>query len=298
LQQLAAKRQTQDGDAAAGAAGGVTVQIEEPAAEEPEPFMSDFFARVKRIRDNISQIEDTIERVAQLHKDLLVEVIKDKADRINTELRDGMNKISKTANSVRRDLKAMEQENKQAQQTGVYEDGSVDTDLRIRQSQHATRSRKFVKVMTRYNDVQAENKRKYAESVKRQCRVVDPNITDETVEHVIEHGTEGLFTGKRLEDAEAALNEIKDRHKDIQQLEKSLLELHEMFTDMATLVASQGEMIDRIEFSVERSHNYVVQAKKELTIARQYQSKARHKMICCIAIVIIIIIILIAILAK
>ena len=37
-----------------------------------------------------------------------------------------------------------------------------------------------------------------------------------------------------------------------------------------------GEMIDRIEFSVERSHNYVAQAKKELTIARQYQSKARH----------------------
>ena len=41
---------------------------------------------------------------------------------------------------------AMEADNKRAQEDGVYEDGSVDTDLRIRQSQHATLSRKFVKV--------------------------------------------------------------------------------------------------------------------------------------------------------
>lgn len=40
----------------------------------------------------------------------------------------------------------MEAENKKAQEELVYEDGSVDTDLRIRQSQHATLSRKFVKV--------------------------------------------------------------------------------------------------------------------------------------------------------
>jgi hypothetical protein len=40
----------------------------------------------------------------------------------------------------------MEKQNKSSEQSGVYEDGSVDTDLRIRQSQHATLSRKFVKV--------------------------------------------------------------------------------------------------------------------------------------------------------
>ena len=35
-------------------------------------------------------------------------------------------------------------------------------------------------------------------------------------------------------------------------------------------------MIDRIEFSVERSHNYVKEAGKQVVIARKYQSKARH----------------------
>lgn len=39
-------------------------------------------------------------------------------------------------------------------------------------------------------------------------------------------------------------------------------------------------MIDRIEFSVERSHNYVKEAGKQVVIARKYQSKARHVRPC------------------
>eukprot|EP00730_Choanoeca_flexa_P016745 TRINITY_DN7976_c0_g1_i1.p1 TRINITY_DN7976_c0_g1~~TRINITY_DN7976_c0_g1_i1.p1 ORF type:complete len:302 (+),score=93.05 TRINITY_DN7976_c0_g1_i1:194-1099(+) len=295
LQELAAQNPVQEEPSNGEAENG---DVEAPSAPEETPFMRNFFAKVKRVRDNIAVIEENIEVVAQKHHQLLVEVSKERSDAINKELHDYMSKIKMNANAVRKDLKVMEQENKRAQTEGVYEDGSVDTDLRIRQSQHSTLSRKFVKVMTRYNDVQAENKRKYAESVKRQCRVVDPDIDEETMERVIEHGTEGLFTGKRLADAEAKLNEIKDRHKDIQELEKSLMELHEMFTDMATLVASQGEMIDRIEFSVERSHNYVKEASKQVTIARKYQSKARHKMICCAIITVILIIVLIAVLAN
>ena len=44
-------------------------------------------------------------------------------------------------------------------------------------------------------------------------------------------------------DAQAALTKIKDRHEDLKELEKSLLELHEMFTDMAILVEEQGWLV-------------------------------------------------------
>lgn len=49
-----------------------------------------------------------------------------------------------------------------------------------------------------------------------------------------------------------------------------------MFSDMALLVESQGEMIDRIEFAVEQSHNYVKRAAGDVKKARVLQSKARH----------------------
>lgn len=67
--------------------------------------------------------------------------------------------------------KDIEASNQAAEKTGVYKDGSVATDLRIRKSQHSQLTKAFVKIMTRYNDVQAENKKKYTESVRRQCQV-------------------------------------------------------------------------------------------------------------------------------
>jgi t-SNARE complex subunit (syntaxin) len=65
----------------------------------------------------------------------------------------------------------METSNHEAEKSGVYKDGTVATDLRIRKSQHSQLTKAFVKIMTRYNDVQAENKKKYTESVRRQCQV-------------------------------------------------------------------------------------------------------------------------------
>ena len=51
------------------------------------------------------------------------------------------------------------------------------------------------------------------------------------------------FAPVQAADAQAALTKIKDRHEDLKELEKSLLELHEMFTDMAILVEEQGWLV-------------------------------------------------------
>lgn len=98
-----------------------------------------------------------------------------------------------------------------------------------------------------------------------------------------------------------ALNEIETRHTEIIKLENSIRELHDMFVDMAMLVESQvrdaesaniggvggrwstlkvslcvqGEMIDRIEYNVEHSVDYVERAVSDTKKAVKYQSQAR-----------------------
>jgi syntaxin 1B/2/3 len=42
------------------------------------------------------------------------------------------------------------------------------------------------------------------------------------------------------------LAEIQERHEAVKELEKSLLDLHQIFLDMAVLVEAQGEMLDNI----------------------------------------------------
>jgi syntaxin 1B/2/3 len=61
-----------------------------------------------------------------------------------------------------------------------------------------------------------------------------------------EHAFSCMF-GVQLLDT---LNEINERHAAVKELNKGLLELSQMFTDMAVLVEQQGVMIDNIENQV------------------------------------------------
>lgn len=56
---------------------------------------------------------------------------------------------------------------------------------------------------------------------------------------------------------------------------KSIRELHEMLIDMAILIESQGELIDRIEHHVGNSRTYIESAPVKIRNALVYQGKAR-----------------------
>ncbi|XP_053194982.1 syntaxin-1B-like [Scomber japonicus] len=113
--------------------------------------------------------------------------------------------------------------------------------------------------------------------------------TNEELEDMLESGKLAIFTDDIKMDSQMtkqALNEIETRHTEIIKLENSIRELHDMFVDMAMLVESQGEMIDRIEYNVEHSVDYVERAVSDTKKAVKYQSQARKKkimiIICCV----------------
>jgi len=248
--------------------------------QEPEQdegaFMQTFFDDVKKVRDDIQQIEQLVGVVEHRHDDLLVAVSQDQTARANEELDKNMDQISKIANRVRAKLKKLDPKNDKSLK------GEMNADARIRKSQHSTLPRKFMSVMSTYNDIQSANKRKYREAIKRQCKIVDPDIKDETVDDLLESGmTTEIFKGKRLDEANQALSDIKDRHEDILRLERSLKELHDMFVDMALLVEEQGAMVDHIENSVDKAAAYVERGRRNVHQAAVYQERARHKKICC-----------------
>lgn len=96
---------------------------------------------------------------------------------------------------------------------------------------------------------------------------------------MLETGNPAIFTQgiiMETQQAKQTLADIEARHADIMKLENSIRELHDMFMDMAMLVESQGEMIDRIEYHVEHARDYIETAKQDTKKALVYQSKARR----------------------
>ncbi|XP_036595115.1 syntaxin-2 isoform X2 [Dromiciops gliroides] len=261
---------------------------------EKDHFMDDFFHQVEEIRNNISKIAQIVEEVKKNHSIILSAPNPD--GRTKEELEELNKEIKKIANKIRAKLKAIEQsfdQDENANRTSV--------DLRIRKTQHSVLSRKFVEVMTEYNETQTLFRERSKGRIQRQLEITGKTTTDEELEEMLESGNPSIFTSDIISDSQItrqALNEIESRHKDIMKLESSIRELHEMFMDMAMFVETQGEMINNIEKNVMNASDYVEHAKEETKKAVKYQSKARRKMMFIIICVIVLLVILGIILAT
>ncbi|XP_037113373.1 syntaxin-1B isoform X1 [Syngnathus acus] len=282
---------------------------EEVVQVDRDHFMDEFFEQVEEIRGCIEKLSEDVEQVKKQHSAILAAPNPD--EKTKQELEDLTADIKKTANKVRSKLKAIEQSIEQEE--GLNRSSA---DLRIRKTQHSTLSRKFVEVMTEYNTTQSKYRDRCKDRIQRQLEITGRTTTNEELEDMLESGKLAIFTDDIKMDSQMtkqALNEIETRHTEIIKLENSIRELHDMFVDMAMLVESQvgsmgqilvllktlgpplthlccagfqGEMIDRIEYNVEHSVDYVERAVSDTKKAVKYQSQARKKkimiIICCV----------------
>lgn len=163
----------------------------------------------------------------------------------------------------------------------------ISADVRIKKSQHAILAKKFVEVMTKYNEAQLEFREKSKGRIQRQLEITGKTTTDEELEEMLDGGNAAVFTAGIMDSgiSKQALSEIEARHKDIMRLESSIKELHDMFVDIAVLVENQGSMIDRIESNMDQSVGFVERAVADTKKAAKFQQEARRKkmmiIVCC-----------------
>ncbi|CAL1616272.1 unnamed protein product [Knipowitschia caucasica] len=267
-----------------------TTQIDEEAvAVDRDGFMESFFRRVEEVRGLIDKISCQVEEVRIIHSTILSAPNPD--DRTKDHLAALTNDIKGNANIVRTKLKIMEQ-------SMPKDDGAnrSSVDFRIQKTQHTVLSRKFVEVMTQYNETQVSFRERSKGRIQRQLEITGRVTTNEELEEMLESGNPTIFTSDIIMDLQLtheALNEIESRHQDIMRLETSIRELHTMFMDMAMLVETQGEMVNIIERNVANAAEYICSAKEETKKAVRYQKRSRRKMII-LAFVLLILIAIVA----
>ncbi|XP_037077668.1 LOW QUALITY PROTEIN: syntaxin-7-like [Pollicipes pollicipes] len=96
---------------------------------------------------------------------------------------------------------------------------------------------------------------------------------------------------------EERLSELRERETAVRQLESDIMDVNQIFKDLATMVHEQGEVIDSIEANVESSHANVGQGVQQLAKASEYQNKARRKKLCLFVFLVIVLIIIICVVA-
>ena len=138
----------------------------------------------------------------------------------------------------------------------------------------------FKKILIETSQVQTEYKKNEQNRIKRQLRIVKPELTDEEIEVL----SKDPDSGKRLLNEMvlgphatlvAAVSDIRIKYQHILRLEKSVNQIHKMFEDMALLVHEQALVVDNIEKNVKESNDYLEKGEKKLATAKKWYQKTR-----------------------
>jgi len=273
---------------------GVVNGKEAPQGEEE--FMNDFFGEVGAVKASMSNIRRNIKSIEEKYVQSLNSISIEQGSKSGNELQNLMDSTNVSVNEVRVKLENMKKNNS----SFAAQKKASPTEVRIRVNMHGTLTQKFLELVQEYQEVQTSYRNKYKEKIERQYKIAKPDATSDEIEDAMQSGDSSKIFANQILDthlhqqAKNALAYIEARHRDILRLESSIRELHQLFVDMATLVESQGELLNQIEHNVSQSVAYTAEGVEQLKSAVKLQKKGRKKMYILMVILIIILIVVLA----
>ncbi|KAI8882277.1 t-SNARE, partial [Backusella circina FSU 941] len=244
-----------------------------------------FFQEVEQVKDINKRITDNITRIEELHSTALLNTNEEQIDENQHKLEKIVNQTTKLNNECKNKIKAIELSNARMP--------ANSGDLPMRKTQHAALKKKFIETIQRYQDIERTYQQKYRQRVERQIRIVQPNATPDEIERVLDSDeapqvfAQSLMQSNRSGQARAVLSEVQSRHDDIKKIEKTILELHQLFVDMQMMVEQQAETLAQIEQHAEHTVIDLEQGNKDIDRAIVSAKSTRAKKWCCFAITII-----------
>ncbi|XP_014515768.1 syntaxin-132-like isoform X1 [Vigna radiata var. radiata] len=212
---------------------------------------------------------------------------------IKKRMEKDIDEVGKIAHGVKTKIEAINKDNLSNRQKPGCEKGTgID---RARMNMTNSLTKKFKDLMTEFQTLRQRIQDEYREVVERRViTVTGTRPDDETIDHLIETGnSEQIFQRAILEAGRGqvvnTVEEIQERHDAVKEIEKKLLDLHQIYLDMAVLVDAQGEILDNIESQVNNAVDHVQRGTTALQNAKKLQKNSRKWM--CIAIVILLIIV-------
>eukprot|EP00914_Ancora_sagittata_P014141 GHVO01027630.1.p1 GENE.GHVO01027630.1~~GHVO01027630.1.p1 ORF type:complete len:339 (-),score=47.18 GHVO01027630.1:180-1196(-) len=249
-------------------------------------FMEEYQLKINTVKEGIQNISSAVTILRTLRKDALKATSPDQEKLISGKVNSVMDAANRKSMLIKTALESLKDENTlfAAQQPGSSE-------VKIRNNLHAALTRKFGEVIIEYQSVQTNIKQDVKGKVTRQVKIVYPEASEDELQNLVDGGDaqqiirESIMGGH--ESMKNAVSDIQDKYRDIRRLEASVAELHQMFVDLATLVDSQGELLDQIQFSVNSAKDYTEKADKELVQAKKYQASAQRRL-CWISVCLVI----------
>jgi syntaxin 1B/2/3 len=234
-----------------------------------DPDLANFLNHVELIRNKFSEIDAISERIGTLSASIESSTTAKEFSRAHASFRDEIHKASAIIRTIKSQVDALEVSNKDFE--GRFTEGR-ESEINYRKASWAAFNNRLRSSIVMFNKAQGGFESVY---IKRtEASGLNRDLTSSPDSSPMGLAEKALATAFNEEDA------IK--RDDMKRLEKSLVEIREAFLQIATLVESQGELLDCIEFNTVNAKNYSHEAQKQLISARKKQRKALFLKAMCV----------------
>ncbi|KAI3903165.1 hypothetical protein MKW98_031819 [Papaver atlanticum] len=259
-----------------------------------EENLAQFFEEVSIIKKEMEDVTNLLIDLQDLNEETKsthsVKVLRGLRDRMDSDMVAVLRKAkiikarlesSDKSNVTNREISLMYREGSPVDRTRM----SVTNGLRI----------KLRDLMNDFKTLREKIVLEHKEGLKRRYfNATGEQPSDEVIDKMIKEGGQvEIFAGK----AELNLENL-ERQKAVKGIQRSLMELHQVFLDMAVLVDGQGEQMDNIEMNVARGREMINGGTDQLSVADSMKKRDRKSFILYGVWFLVILLILIGLVSK
>ncbi|KAB2079262.1 hypothetical protein ERO13_A06G209200v2 [Gossypium hirsutum] len=257
-----------------------------------------FFEDVENVKEDMKGIEKLYKALQEANEECKTAHNAKTMKQLRSRMDSDVEQVLKRVKVIKGKLEALEKSN--AASRNVPGCGPGSSSDRTRTSVVSGLGKKLKVMMDEFQSLRARMQSEYKETVERRYFTITGEKPDEdTIENLISSGESESFLQRAIQEQGRGrimdtISEIQERHDAVKEIEKNLIELHQIFLDMAALVEAQGQQLNDIESNVAHASSFVRRGTEQLEEAREHQKASRKW--TCIAIIAAIILILVILL--
>ncbi|KWU43540.1 t-SNARE, partial [Rhodotorula sp. JG-1b] len=171
-------------------------------------------------------------------------------------------------------------------------------DVDVRDQQVGLIKGRFKEVIQRYAETEREHRAKQRLRLERQIKVVNPSLPPEEVQDLLNRAEGGestavfaqATTGYRSQAARGALREVQTRAAELARIEQTLIELAQLFQDMAIMVEAQDVVIAEVEQTAAAVSYDMEKGVEQVQVAVKHARNARRFRWICFGLLVLILV--------
>ncbi|CAN8106202.1 unnamed protein product [Discula destructiva] len=228
----------------------------------------EFLSRIGQLRKEVRTLSTDVQQISLLHQAAL-NGNDDSAQRRLDEL---VAATQHKNNNIRAQLRTLKAD---VEATPLSASGAS-----TKKQQWEVLNRDFRKELQGYLEEEQSFKERYRQQIARQYRIVNPDAPEDEVRQAAERdwSDEGVFQSAlsygRTGQANAVLGNVRARHNELLDIERSINELVMMIQDLDTIIIQQEPQVAATEEQVNTTVGHLEEGNKQIDLANE---KARHR---------------------